>query len=134
MTFIYPELKNHESVNYFPSIRGLQTNLFFFDHRFPEENNDMMQSKFNIKEAEIIVRFAWYLIQQKYKPEKITILTLYIGQLLRMKKLILDNPLYSKSLKYIKVITVDSYQGEENDIILLSMVRSNLQNSIGFLD
>ncbi len=33
-----------------------------------------------------------------------------------------------------KVFTVDSYQGEENDIILLSLVRSNESFSVGFLD
>ena len=35
---------------------------------------------------------------------------------------------------FINVFTVDSYQGEENDIILLSMVRSNNFGSIGFLE
>ena len=29
--------------------------------------------------------------------------------------------------------TVDNFQGEENDIIILSLVRSNKQNNIGFL-
>ena len=33
----------------------------------------------------------------------------------------------------VKVTTVDNYQGEENDIILLSLVRSNHHNNIGFL-
>jgi len=33
----------------------------------------------------------------------------------------------------IKVVTVDNYQGEENDIIILSLVRSNNKNSIGYL-
>jgi superfamily I DNA and/or RNA helicase len=28
---------------------------------------------------------------------------------------------------------VDNYQGEENNIILLSLVRSNMRNQIGFL-
>ena len=35
---------------------------------------------------------------------------------------------------YFNVFTVDSYQGEENDVILLSLVRSNDKASIGFLD
>jgi hypothetical protein len=35
---------------------------------------------------------------------------------------------------YFKVFTVDSYQGEENDIIMLSLVRSNLSMNIGFLE
>ena len=33
----------------------------------------------------------------------------------------------------VEVSTVDNYQGEENDIILLSLVRSNQEHSIGFL-
>jgi AAA domain len=37
-------------------------------------------------------------------------------------------------LRPFNVFTVDSYQGEENDIILLSLVRSNKQNLIGFLE
>lgn len=35
---------------------------------------------------------------------------------------------------YFNVFTVDSYQGEENDIILLSLVRSNTNLNIGFLE
>lgn len=35
---------------------------------------------------------------------------------------------------YFNVFTVDSYQGEENDIILLSLVRSNESLGIGFLE
>jgi hypothetical protein len=35
---------------------------------------------------------------------------------------------------YFKVFTVDSYQGEENDVIMLSLVRSNNVMSIGFLE
>ena len=33
----------------------------------------------------------------------------------------------------VAVSTVDNFQGEENDIILLSLVRSNQEESIGFL-
>lgn len=29
--------------------------------------------------------------------------------------------------------TVDNYQGEENDVIILSLVRSNQEGSVGFL-
>lgn len=34
----------------------------------------------------------------------------------------------------MQVVTVDSYQGEENTVILLSLVRSNSQGAIGFLE
>jgi superfamily I DNA and/or RNA helicase len=33
----------------------------------------------------------------------------------------------------VHLTVVDNYQGEENDIILLSLVRSNLRNNLGFL-
>ena len=36
-------------------------------------------------------------------------------------------------LSDVLVTTVDSYQGEENDIIILSLVRSNNHGNIGFL-
>ena len=36
--------------------------------------------------------------------------------------------------EYLNVVTVDSYQGEENDVVLLSLVRSNEKGTIGFLD
>lgn len=36
-------------------------------------------------------------------------------------------------LKGLKIVVVDNYQGEENDIILLSMVRSNEMGNVGFL-
>lgn len=36
-------------------------------------------------------------------------------------------------LENVLVTVVDNYQGEENDIILLSLVRSNESNAIGFL-
>ena len=49
MKFIYPELKDHQSVTTFPNIKGMGKNLFFLDHNFNEDTNEMMQSKFNIK-------------------------------------------------------------------------------------
>jgi hypothetical protein len=36
-------------------------------------------------------------------------------------------------MKDIKVVNVDNYQGEENEVILLSLVRSNDSGQIGFL-
>ena len=35
--------------------------------------------------------------------------------------------------KEVKITVVDNFQGEENDIILLSLVRSNREAKIGFL-
>lgn len=37
-------------------------------------------------------------------------------------------------LEDFRIECVDGFQGEENDIILLSLVRSNSDNNIGFLN
>ena len=60
-------------------------------------------------------------------------MTLYGGQLLKIKGLIKDDPLFKETLRNLRVTSVDNYQGEENDIIILSLVRSNESNNIGFL-
>lgn len=79
----------------------------------------------------MIARLAVYILQQGYPPSQITILTMYSGQ----RNLIMDKlrRVAHDDARNIRVCTVDGFQGEENEIILLSLVRSNSNNSIGFL-
>lgn len=83
-------------------------------------------STLNKNEAELIVMFALYLVRCGTAPQAITILTFYNGQ----KRVILRLLRAQPSLAAIGVFTVDSYQGEENDVVLLSLTRSN---GIGFV-
>ncbi len=69
-----------------------------------------------------------YFILQGYKREQITVLTAYVGQLTQLQNE-MPKPFYSG----VRVCAVDNFQGEENDIILLSLVRSNEEGKIGFL-
>lgn len=41
--------------------------------------------------------------------------------------------IYSSRLLYIADLFPDNYQGEESDIVLVSMTRSNSRNDIGFM-
>lgn len=75
-----------------------------------------------------MVALCRYLLKQDYKPEQITILTTYSGQLLCLRNL-----MPASQFAGVRVHVVDKYQGEENDIILLSLVRSNSQRKVGFL-
>jgi hypothetical protein len=80
MNYIYIDLQDHITVKNYPKVKGMSTNLFFFNHNFLEDDMGIMTSKMNVREAEMIVRFTWYIIQQKqYSSESITILTLYSG-------------------------------------------------------
>lgn len=75
-----------------------------------------------------MVELCKYFLCQDYQPSQITILTTYTGQLFCLRKL-----MPAKTFAGVKVYVVDKYQGEENDIILLSLVRSNKEERIGFL-
>lgn len=95
-----------------------------------------MQSKCNPKEAQMVIEFANYLTMQNYTGSQITILSLYTGQLLKIREKILKDQRFSDKnhpMRQVKVVTVDNYQGEENDIVLLSLVRNNHEDNIGFL-
>ena len=76
-----------------------------------------------------------YLLQQGYSPSQITVLTPYSGQLFQLKKFVPNE-------EGLRVCVVDNFQGEENEIILLSLVRSqemttkekrDIRRLIGFL-
>lgn len=120
--------------------RGLLKSLFFIAHNQPEDdannankktNSSSSSSKSNKFEAKYLAKFCEYLIKQKeFKKHEITVLSMYLGQMVEIK-----NRLKKLKLENIKVTTVDNYQGEENEIIVLSLVRSrNRENKIGFLN
>uniref|UniRef100_T1J5U4 RNA helicase aquarius n=1 Tax=Strigamia maritima TaxID=126957 RepID=T1J5U4_STRMM len=79
----------------------------------------------NLAEAEYLVAVYTYMRLLGYPAEKITILTTYNGQKLLLRDVIKEkceqNPLIGRPHK---VTTVDKYQGQQNDFILLSLVRT----------
>uniref|UniRef100_UPI0037E7DECA NFX1-type zinc finger-containing protein 1 n=1 Tax=Semicossyphus pulcher TaxID=241346 RepID=UPI0037E7DECA len=126
---IYSELENHPSVLKYDDVKGVNTNLFFVEHNHLEENIKDGKSHKNRHEAMFVVALCRYFLLQEYKPQQITILTTYTGQLLCLREL-----MPASEFTGVKVHVVDKYQGEENDIVLLSLVRSNLQGKVGFLN
>uniref|UniRef100_A0AAY5KHR1 RZ-type domain-containing protein n=1 Tax=Esox lucius TaxID=8010 RepID=A0AAY5KHR1_ESOLU len=125
---IYTELENHPSVMEYDNIKGLQSNMFFVDHNHYEKHINDSKSHQNLHEAQFVVALCRYLLLQEYNPSQITILTTYTGQLYCLRDL-----MPAKEFKGVKVHVVDKYQGEENDIVLLSLVRSNKEGKVGFL-
>ncbi|KAF2438516.1 P-loop containing nucleoside triphosphate hydrolase protein [Karstenula rhodostoma CBS 690.94] len=128
------KLKDHPSVlseDNRPPVEGMcGVNSFFFTHDWPESRDNNHSAK-NEQEAAMIVGFFDYLVLNGIDPAKITVLTFYNGQ----RKLLLSRLRRHQNLcgHPLKVVTVDSYQGEENDIVLLSLVRSPKDGNIGFL-
>uniref|UniRef100_A0A8C4PVY6 Zinc finger NFX1-type containing 1 n=1 Tax=Equus asinus TaxID=9793 RepID=A0A8C4PVY6_EQUAS len=125
---IYQDLENHPSVLKYEKIKGVSSSLFFVEHNFPEQEIQEGKSHQNQHEARFVVELCKYFLCQEYLPSQITILTTYTGQLFCLRKL-----MPAKTFAGVKVHVVDKYQGEENDIILLSLVRSNQEGKVGFL-
>ena len=123
------EIVDHKTVCEFKDISGLTHNLFFIDHCEIEDHIDGLQSYSNSHEADFLVALCNYLLLQGYSGSQITVLTMYVGQLL-----LLQEKMPRKEFEGVRVCAVDNFQGEENDIILLSLVRSNSDQRIGFLN
>jgi ATP-dependent RNA/DNA helicase IGHMBP2 len=57
----------------------------------------------------------------------------YSEQIRLLKEQLLHTPSLHRYEDYISVNTIDSFQGQERDIVLISLTRSNTEGSIGFL-
>uniref|UniRef100_A0A5S6R4R1 Intron-binding protein aquarius n=1 Tax=Trichuris muris TaxID=70415 RepID=A0A5S6R4R1_TRIMR len=79
----------------------------------------------NLAEAEYAVAIFMYMRMLGYPAERISILTTYNGQKHLIKDIVnrrcVNNPILGSPLK---ITTVDKYQGQQNDYIILSLVRT----------
>ncbi|XP_069160407.1 NFX1-type zinc finger-containing protein 1-like isoform X2 [Procambarus clarkii] len=128
---IYPSLKDHPSVHQYPHVKGITTDLFFITHHHHEKSNenDDNNSHENLHEGELIMALCRHLMLQGYSSTDITILTPYTGQFFLLKKI----QRKFEVCKNVRISVVDNFQGEESNIILLSLVRSNAEQKVGFL-
>lgn len=81
----------------------------------------------NNYEAEIIKKYIAKLIKDGIKPKQIAVITPYRAQVAKIVAELDDN------LVNIEVGTVDGFQGKEKEVILLSLVRSNIERDVGFV-
>ena len=95
------------------------------------------KSKRNENEANIVTLFIEKLNNCGIDFNNIGVITPYIAQ-----KVLIQNKLIEKykntkgesqKVKNVKISSVDGFQGGERDFIILSDVRSNKNNQIGFL-
>ena len=141
MKHIYDDLENHESVEKYEDIKGMKKNMFFINHNYMEDSCNQSHSHVNEHEAKFLVALCRHLMQQGYKADQITLLTTYTGQMYAIRDCLQEEdaikeplkPENDSSFRGVRVTTVDNFQGEENDIILLSLVRSNKDEKVGFI-
>ncbi|RFU29072.1 hypothetical protein B7463_g7259, partial [Scytalidium lignicola] len=160
---MYPELQDDVKTMNRPRLRGFQSNVIFFDHSHPEvefnnvadkRDNGSKVSHQNDFEAQIILKMVRYLAQQGYGTDQQVVLTPYLGQLRLLYKCLSKendpvlNDLDSFDLvkagllspasanvgkRSLRISTIDNYQGEESDIVIVSLTRGNTDGNIGFM-
>ena len=95
--------------------------------------------RINNEEAQLtLLTLAEYFVRigrQRIIDERIDvgIISPYRAQVQYLRHLIKKTDFYKPFRKIIAVNTVDGFQGQERDIIVISMVRSNEEGQIGFL-
>ena len=87
----------------------------------------------NVGEAEYAVALFQYMVLIGYSPSKISILTTYNGQKALLQDILSQRCGSGTPLAGVRphaISTVDQYQGQQNDFIILSLVRTS---SVGHL-
>jgi len=125
----YPELRDHPSTLDRPEIMGVEKRVFFFRHTHFEDDEGESHSKSNTFESNYIAALCAHLVKSGYDEEQITVLSPYLGQVRTLKNRLRRDI----NLQNVLVTAVDNYQGEENDIIIISLVRSNRAKAMGFV-
>ncbi|KAF9952376.1 hypothetical protein BGZ72_006326 [Mortierella alpina] len=163
---LYPELVDGEKVFGYPNVPGMATNVFFMSHQYPEDSRDeyLALSASNTFEAEMIKALVRHLLKNGCQPSEIAVLTPYIRQLTKLRETlsgITELEIYghdqvlleerqndsdvsltagSTRANRLTLRTVDNFQGEEANIVIISLVRSSSRedeyghsSTIGFL-
>lgn len=109
------------------------------DLNFKEQFVGESFGRINKAEAELtLLTLAEYftkISKQRVLEERIDvgIISPYRAQVQYLKKLIKKYEFFKPYRRLISVNTVDGFQGQERDVILISLVRSNDEGQIGFL-
>ena len=113
------------------------------DFTFPFSSGETLASdglsRINPVEAELALQTLHDYIERigkdriLYERLDIGIISPYKGQVQLLRRMLRKDSYWKPLRHLISINTVDGFQGQERDIILISMVRNNEQGQVGFL-
>ena len=138
----------HNELESAPEVSGrgilrLDTPIVWFDTSecdFTENAREETMSRVNRQEAELLVEQLRSYIQKISKERVLEenidfgLISPYKAQVQYIRKLIKQDAFFKPLRRLITVHTVDGFQGQERDVILISLVRANEDGKIGFLN
>ena len=93
---------------------------------FDEKWNELLESRENEGEAKLAVQLAHEIHESGIPTRHIAIITPYVAQARLLRTMFRD--------RHYEVDSIDGFQGREKEVVIVSLVRSNEQGEIGFLD
>ena len=100
---------------------------------FDEKVHERYRSRYNPEEF-LILREHLYLLKAAYEaqqPPQIAMISPYREQVVHMEQMVEEDPMLAGLPLVIN--TIDGFQGQERDLVYISLVRSNAKGEIGFL-
>lgn len=99
------------------------------------------QSKYNPDEATLLIKHLQQLLEYLHNvhpqvlevPLSVGIISPYKAQVTHLIEQIRQHPDLQDYQQFIQINSIDGFQGQERDIIYISLVRSNEKSQIGFL-
>lgn len=140
--FYQDELKAAPEVSH-RGILAYDTPVVWFDTagcNFEEDQLSESMSRINKQEAALLVEQLQLYIEKISKERVLDesidfgLISPYKSQVQYIRGLIKRNAFFKPFRKLITVHTVDGFQGQERDVIMISLVRANDQGNIGFLN
>ena len=141
-----PQIKYRGILDYDIPIEWRQTTDEVLDDDLPasgqrwgEEFLGESFGRINRKEAELTLHtlqaYFTKIGKQRILEERIDVgvISPYRAQVQYLRHLLKQREFFKPFRKLISVNTVDGFQGQERDIVLISLVRSNAEGEIGFL-
>lgn len=116
--------------------------LEFFDTAgsgFVEQKDPESRSTFNLEEGRMVLKHFTRLVERiglaalVEQGLQIGIIAPYKAQVKALQELFDENEPLKTIREQVDINTVDAFQGQERDIIYISLVRSNDEGEIGFL-
>ena len=114
------------------AVPGSQSCLYFWNLPHNREGRPVAGlSSCNLVEATAVVQLTAFLILCGIPPDCISIITPYKGQVRAIIKAMQagkHGAISSRARQALTVSTVDRYQGDENDVVILSLVKTSPGN------
>eukprot|EP01065_Artemidia_motanka_P033032 TRINITY_DN3_c2_g1_i1.p1 TRINITY_DN3_c2_g1~~TRINITY_DN3_c2_g1_i1.p1 ORF type:complete len:1460 (+),score=470.62 TRINITY_DN3_c2_g1_i1:62-4381(+) len=110
------------------TLPALVNPVVFWSHTHAEEKSEVGLSVMNKREVEMVRFLVRYFVGpppqnvrhcSRLNPAKLTVLSPYLGQMKQIRR-----DLISLGYKGVNVTTVDSFQGDESDIVIVSLTRT----------